>query len=280
MQTTVSTVPSVSETAPTVPAAFRPAAPDAPCETYAWCRLVGEHDDHFGREVGLREPVFDRPVLSGFLFATGDDGELLLPFAYAGDAFADFTSGDELRAETTKVRAHLARLDALADQYDAVCEAAGGQPEPSGREWTITTVNEAVVRGYLPAWAENDPSQEGIRADRLQLNLADLCHYRYYPGQPLSVLAPGQATDSGGVELVEQEAFIASVNCNPHSDEPGVRIPHVNVQVFDGFCIEGLDPAGVAGLADKLRAQAAVLDRVAADLTAARADWAKNGGAK
>src|SRR5690349_19671695 len=58
-----------------------------------------------------------------------------------------------------------------ADETPAVLRSA----VEVARRWTLRTVNGVTVDGYLPAWPDENPSQENIPADRLQLALADLC---------------------------------------------------------------------------------------------------------
>lgn len=40
---------------------------------------------------------------------------------------------------------------------------------PPGRTWTITTTAGDTVSGYLPGWAEQDPSRTGLRPERLDI---------------------------------------------------------------------------------------------------------------
>lgn len=126
MNTTIET-----SAAPTVPAAFQP-APDAPCERHPWCTERGEHLDCYGPEIGLDADGGSIPVLVGQLHYDGDDNTLCLLYQRCDD-WKRHTSAD-LRAEADLVRAHAARLDALADQYDAVTEAAGTVPQPPAKQ--------------------------------------------------------------------------------------------------------------------------------------------------
>lgn len=107
-----------------VPATFQ-ASPEARHESNTWCVRTGAHNECQGREIGL--PVQSGTgltALTAYIDYDADDDETFLVYGLADDAFRRFLSGQQLRAETAKVRAHLIRLDALADEYDAIREAA------------------------------------------------------------------------------------------------------------------------------------------------------------
>ncbi len=178
----------------------------------------------------------------------------------------------------------MSALDSMTTTHDpdqvipyALTPAAEAAVEAAKR-WTITTVNDVRVSGHLPAWAEKDPSQDDVPADRLQLRLVDLTHTRDYGGPTVRV--DGPFGEGGKHEIDEDTLCRAQIWCAPHSLDPEQRVPYAIVTVLEDCVIGGLDPAGVADLAAKLHAQAAVLDQVAVDLAEARADWAKNGGAR
>jgi hypothetical protein len=44
------------------------------------------------------------------------------------------------------------------------------------RTWTIATTNGPVVSGYLPDWAEDDPSESGVPVAGLSARLDDVWH--------------------------------------------------------------------------------------------------------
>lgn len=144
------------------------------------------------------------------------------------------------------------------------------------RTWTIATENGVKVSGYLPPWADGDPSETACPADRLELRLADLTHSRDFDGQPMLIDTPFGLNRTR--DIYEEEVFRGRIVCDPYDGNPIGRTPTATVAVVEDCVIEGLDPAGVTAIADKLRAQAAVLDQVAADLTDARADWTANTG--
>jgi hypothetical protein len=143
--------------------------------------------------------------------------------------------------------------------------------------WTITTENGVKVTGHLPWWDGSDPSATGIKPDLLQLHLADLTHRTDFPGQPMLVDTPFGR--DGHRERYEADIFRTQITCRPYCEDPAGRVPTVSIEVIDDCFVENLDPDGVADLAAKLRAQAAVLDEVRVQLIAARADWAANGQA-
>ncbi|MFJ4407259.1 DUF6907 domain-containing protein [Streptomyces sp. NPDC088910] len=67
------------------------------------------------------------------------------------------------------------------------------------------------------------------------------------------------------------------MECRPFAEEPEARAPVVNLAIVEDFWIDGLDPAGLAQIAAKLRAQADRLDHeIRPRLVAARADWAEH----
>jgi hypothetical protein len=136
--------------------------------------------------------------------------------------------------------------------------------------WTITTEAGSVSSGYLPAWAEDDPTEVRVPLHLLPLRLADISHRNFFEGQMMPVVAP----DAQG-EAEEDAVFEGSIDCNPYDADPLLRVPVVNIQVCLDHWILGLDPDGLTEIAAKLRAQADLLDReVRPSLVAAREDWA------
>jgi hypothetical protein len=143
---------------------------------------------------------------------------------------------------------------------------------PSGRTWAITTVSGYTASGYLPDWAQEDPSKTGVAPDRLPIELSDMTHEASFGGQFVRV-CPG-AEDPGEDSVV----LIALMQCSPFvEDDPGARVPLVNVQIFDDIWIMNLDPSGVAEVAEKFHSFAELLvNKVAPELSAARAEWAEH----
>lgn len=138
----------------------------------------------------------------------------------------------------------------------------------SARTWAISTVNGEIVRGYLPWWAEDDPTKTGVRPDRLHIELAGIAHQANRGGLLIPVTSgTGLALDAG--------VLVVTIDCVPFGEDGEPDLPVVNVQIVDDFWIRDLDPAGVVDLGQRLRALADRLTgTVASDLAAARADWA------
>ncbi|WP_329131155.1 hypothetical protein OG552_09360 [Streptomyces sp. NBC_01476] len=131
--------------------------------------------------------------------------------------------------------------------------------EPAvGRTWTITTTAGFTVEGYLPAWAEEDPSATGVPLDRLPVRLADIGHWTHFGGQPMRVRSP--AFESEGSSEREEQVFWGSIDCHPFAEDPDPREPVVSLAVIGDFWINDLDPDGLAEVAAQLRAQADRLD--------------------
>ncbi|MFF7156960.1 DUF6907 domain-containing protein [Streptomyces sp. NPDC008139] len=150
-------------------------------------------------------------------------------------------------------------------------EDRGRQPAPwsTPGAWTITTVNGFTTSGYLPAWAEDDPSEIDVPMDALALRLTEIGHRALYEGQIV-----GMATWPSTSQVEEEAVFEAAIDCNPYDPDPAQREPVVNIHIVPGRWIPGLDPDGVADVATKLRAQADLLtDVVRPALIAAREDW-------
>jgi len=144
-------------------------------------------------------------------------------------------------------------------------------PAPPGRTWDITTDSGFTATGYLPAWAETDPSKTGVPLDRLRAELSDLCHEAPFGGQFMRVSPAGVDPGTDAVVLG------GSINCSPYDQDPMSRVPVANIQVFDDLWIMNLDPPGVVAIAAQFQAFADLLIRkVAPDLAAARDDWATN----
>lgn len=150
-----------------IPATFL-AEPDAACEVHVWCAESGEHMDHFGRTVSLPTSEGLPPILTAHFYTDQDSGAPELDFDPGHDDWREYTSGDQLREQTAKIRAHLARLDALADEYDAIREGSGepadaapAEPDRGHYPWCVpggclTTTDEDGV----PYTMHEGPSNE------------------------------------------------------------------------------------------------------------------------
>jgi hypothetical protein len=142
------------------------------------------------------------------------------------------------------------------------------RPRSPFRTWVVTTSGGEIVRGYLPWWAEDDPSRTGVRPDRLQFHLTGIVHQADRGGLVARVVTgTGSALDAG--------VLVVTIDCVPFGEDGEADLPVVNLQIVDDFWIRDLDPAGVVDLGRRLRALADRLTgTVAPELAAARADWA------
>ena len=175
---------------------------------------------------------------------------------------------------TTHVLRTEKEIEINEQHANQVSQSAGAaeQPKPwsTPGKWTITAEGGSVTSGFLPEWAENDPSEVGVPLDLLSARLAGINHRTSFEG----AMMPLTATDSrDDAEL--DAVFEGSIDCNPYDTDDRLRIPVVNIQVSLGRWILGLDPQELTNIAAKLRAQA---DRLHNDvlpaLNAAREDWA------
>ncbi|MFF7155288.1 DUF6907 domain-containing protein [Streptomyces sp. NPDC008139] len=177
----------------------------------------------------------------------------------------------------------LLMVESLATAWGSTPDPAGkvvwfelgpsdGTPPPwstPGR-WTITTDSGSATSGYLPAWAEDDPTEANVPLDRLPVRLAGINHRNLFEGPMMPITAPDVW---GAVE--EDAVFEGSIDCNPYDPDPSLRVPVVNLQVCVGRWILGLDPHGLADVAAKLHAHADFLEsKVRPALVAALEDWA------
>lgn len=233
----------------------------------------------------VRTPGADRPLFTAYLHTPTEheSGQALNStnlVVYPGepsDANLDAAGARRFRAE---LAAFLPRLDAMIQQLDGEPPTEGdGEARPSARIWTLRTVNGVTITGYLPAWSQNDPTEDNVPGDRLEMRLDDFKHARYYESD---LVAKADLNDRGERSIGETAMLCPQIQCAPFHEDPANRVPTVSVELIEGYdhWIEGLDPQGVADLAAKLRTQAALLDQVASDLAAAREDWDANGGTR
>lgn len=141
----------------------------------------------------------------------------------------------------------------------------------SGGEWCITTSDRDVaVRGYLPGWAEDDPSGTDVAPELLGKRLADVHHRQDFGGESATVAF---ACDPPRATVV----FGVTVDCRPFAEDDQPAVPVANVQIVDDFWFKDLDPDGLGAVAALLRAQADRLEQQARPaLVAARDDWRRN----
>lgn len=146
--------------------------------------------------------------------------------------------------------------------------------------WTITTTNGISVSGYLPRWSACiNPSEDGVEPNQLSDRLEDVNHIVWYPGQLVAGNLQGTPQGTGERSVGTTAILCPQINCDPFHEDPAKRSPYALVELIEGSddWTTPLGPEGCTDLAAKLRAQADVLDQVAIDLAAARADWAQNG---
>jgi hypothetical protein len=154
------------------------------------------------------------------------------------------------------------------------------QPPPAGTTspgspWSISTTGGVSLTGYLPPWADEDPSETDIPLENLSVKLIDLAHWRAFDGQRMPVHHPARADGAGRAGEAEESLFDGHITCYPYSEDPRERTPYANVRVVDDFWLNHLTPEGLAKLAAQLRAQADHLEKdVTPILEAARNDWA------
>lgn len=138
------------------------------------------------------------------------------------------------------------------------------------RRWTITTTSGHTLTGYLPSWAEQDPSEEKLPIDHLAARLEDVHHFAEFGGPTLNRRRSG----AGEGEPVEEPVLFGSIACIPYAEDPDPRIPTVSFNITTDCWLDHLGPEDIVDLADKFRAQADHLTYdVLPALVAARADW-------
>jgi hypothetical protein len=160
-----------------VPATFQ-AAPDAPCQTYDWCVETGAHLDHMSRRVALTAENGQAEILTAYLYTDEESAVPELHYDQGHDDWQEGVTSDQLRAKTNRVLAHLLRLDALADQYDALREG-----HPVGEE--APAADPALIRRVTVEEATLTPGSAV-----LYKQYGDLLRVAYDPNtQPLSAVA-------------------------------------------------------------------------------------------
>jgi hypothetical protein len=140
----------------------------------------------------------------------------------------------------------------------------------SGRTWTIATTTGITFSGYLPSWADADPSRTDVPLEELHIELSDISHEASFDGQLMRV-------SPAGIDPGEDSVVLApTIQCSPYVENSQPHVPVVNIKIFDDLWITDLDPAGAAEVAEKFRNFADLLsNKVVPQLAAARADWAE-----
>jgi hypothetical protein len=272
---TTATAETTEAPATPVPATFLP-GPGGPCERNAWCADTDEHSHCYGAEIGLPslwEPKNfdgDTPEVMGAWLMQGPSEAATIVYALANDYEAIFRSGDEMRAETARVRAYLARLDALADQLDAITEAGGaGVPEVAATEppktWTFTN--------FDTGWPVTVTCMAGCDSDH-EAHTAT-------PSMLVDVYCVAEGADadvpfavgSGADEVTQYLQLRPQLTVSPFADSMAERLPHVTVELFDNASIGNLDPDGLTLVTDALQKQVDQLRATHTALVAARAEY-------
>lgn len=240
-------------------------APDH-CELSGWCTLGYRHDDVcVGPMVSL--PSSWNPnlgVLKAQITLDPESNQPEIAFDAGGDDWTNLAA-DGLRAYTAKVRAHLPRLDAVADQFDAI---TGANPTvPSGapvaeqpRRWSFTDkrsgqqlevvclpgcTNDHALDQAQPAYREDIGCTVTGDADTLPINT-------------------GEGPD-------EWEVLQTQVSMYPYSHRISERQPYAAVQVLDNHWVQGLDPDGLQFVIDTVAVQLDRMREMHARLVEARA---------
>ncbi|MBM9508054.1 DUF6907 domain-containing protein [Actinacidiphila acididurans] len=138
------------------------------------------------------------------------------------------------------------------------------------RAWVVATDTGEAVRGYLPAWASQDPSLAGVPIGELHLVLADLVLESDATGLVLPVV-------QGQEPALYRPVFAVTIACKPFGEDDEPCIPTAAVQIVDDFWLTGLDPGAIEALGHQLRGLAdKLITHTAPMLAAARTDWAKH----
>ncbi len=286
-------VKPTSQTTPTlaadVPATFLPASDQ--CEAHTWCVLGPDHTvECQGTRVSMPVPGrADRVVLEAAIVTDLDSGETAIEYASDGDSW-NLVSSDELRGEAAKARAAVARLYALADEYDAVREAEaaeqrGPAPAPApkqsvGRKPKALRAHtfestEGSFTEVCPSWCKSQHIGFDDRGPDWRPDPKDITHMgTVFDGVPMHAFHEGEV---GGKHYFRM--FSAYIEQRPHAWELGAAVPTAGVSLVEenefvpGIVVEGMDPDQLETLIGRLDAGVSDLRRVHAQLVAARSEY-------
>jgi hypothetical protein len=170
---------------------------------------------------------------------------------------------------TTSTAARPAYISSPAHKPTAAESAS-----PDYRTWSISTTGGVTITGYLPPWADEDPSDTNVPLEKLSIELIDLTHWQPFDGQTMHIHHPAHADGDGKAGEGEDTLFNGNITCYPYSEDLRERTPFANVRVVDDFWMNNLTPDDLTDLAAQLRAQADRLDNeIRPSLIAARTDW-------
>ncbi|CAG6394095.1 hypothetical protein NMG29_32380 [Streptomyces cocklensis] len=164
----------------------------------------------------------------------------------------------------------------------AVLEPVNGVPlaqQPSaagatsrGGTWSISTTGRVTLTGYLPPWADEEPSESDVPLEELSVKLIDLADWRPFDGQRMRIHNPAHA--DGASLAVEESLFDGHIACYPYREDLQERTPYANVLVVNDLWLNHLTPEDLTRLTAQLRAQADHIEKdVTPILEAARNDW-------
>jgi hypothetical protein len=142
------------------------------------------------------------------------------------------------------------------------------------RTWKITTTNGITVYGYLPGWAEDDPSESGVEPRLLDVTLADIRHrYSFDDVTSPLITCDGDAEDTEGLA-----PFFCEIECHPHADREvadGPLVPVLNVQITPDCSTTCRETSELTALIADLRVHVDYLENdVLPNFVAVREDWA------
>lgn len=217
---------------------------------------------HRGRAHGL-DGSYGKGLLAFNLERFGDQPAAIS--LESGGAFLELDCAhvDQLLVD---IPAHLDALRQTRAQLAAVAD-----PDP-GETWTLSVKGGGTFTGYLPAWADENPTESDVPAEDLSFKLKDIMHSRCIQGVPLNVHTPSCCADVAGV--YGESLFSGHLSVTPHSVDPGEHLPTVSLQLVDDHWLQDLGPDELADVITKLRQQVDRLADVHAHLIQARADWA------
>ncbi|WP_405592899.1 DUF6907 domain-containing protein [Streptomyces sp. NBC_01190] len=129
-----------------------------------------------------------------------------------------------------------------------------------GSRWLISTGSGREIRGYLPPWAERDPSADRVPDEVLAVRLEDVNHFYVTDGaMALGVrfYGGGSGDGDGGSPVVRDAVILwGSIDCDPYAGDPAVRVPVFNLHLTDESCMPGMSPEDLTAFAEVLRAHA------------------------
>lgn len=145
------------------------------------------------------------------------------------------------------------------------------------RTWRITTTNGTTAYGYLPAWADDDPSETDLDPRALSLTLTDIVHHFPFTGlaTPLVTQSDDDPDADDGIA-----SYFCEIECHPHPDHArpdDPLTPVLLVQITQNHTTTCHEPAELAALIARLRAHT---DFLAHDVLPAfrtiHEDWASH----